>query len=103
MKISCPDVAAKGKNCIRIAESVLEKGARAREGNQGQCSRQKLCNRVSMVLGCGQKFSGEEVSISLHLHSRTTDRPDKWGTTYGTHFDFLLRRDKNSGELFFSC
>jgi hypothetical protein len=24
-------------------------------------------------------------------------------TTYDTHFDFPLRRDKNSGESFFSC
>ncbi len=38
----CPDVAAKGEIASKIAKSVLEKGACAREGNQGQCSQPKL-------------------------------------------------------------
>ncbi len=33
--------------------------------NQGQCSRQSNGNGISMVLSCGQKPSGEEVSVSL--------------------------------------
>jgi hypothetical protein len=49
---------------------VQEKGTRDNAANKS------YGNSISMVLGCGQKPSGEEVSVSLRLRSRATDRPD---------------------------
>ena len=47
------------------AKSVLVKYARARGRNQGQCCGRSYGSSISMVLRCGRKPSGEEVSVSL--------------------------------------
>jgi hypothetical protein len=47
------------------------------KGTRDNAADKSYGNGISMILGCGQKPSGEEVSISLRLPSRTTDRPDR--------------------------
>jgi hypothetical protein len=48
------------------------------KGTRDNAAKESKGNGISMVLKCGQKPSGEEVSISLPLHSRTMDRPDRF-------------------------
>jgi hypothetical protein len=53
----------KGEIVSKIAKSVLEKCARVRGRNQGQC--RSYGSGISMVLRCGRKPSGEQLSASL--------------------------------------
>ncbi len=65
MQISCPKIVAKGEIASKIAKSVLEKCNCVRGRNQGQCSQQSYGSGISMVFRCGEKPSGEGVSVSL--------------------------------------
>jgi hypothetical protein len=64
-----------GKSSI-IVKNMLDGALVPEEGTRDNIIDGSHGNGISMVCRCGQKPSGEEVSISFRLGSRTTDRPD---------------------------
>ena len=72
-----PQNSEKGEMASKNVKSVLEKYARARGRNQGQCCGRSYGSGISMVLRCGRKPSGEEVSVSLvYALGLRTDQTD---------------------------